>query len=63
MNLANSDFQTAGQSSVAPAQSQTQLQSIDDRAPRIERCEFETLLERAIEILSVRAKSPSSSRA
>jgi hypothetical protein len=40
-----------------------QNQSLAYAGPRIERCEFETLLERAMEILSAPAKSASSPHA
>jgi len=35
----------------------TNIQDLTISAPRIERCEFESLLERAMEVLSARATS------
>lgn len=39
-----------------------QMQPASPAAPRIERCEFEALLERAMEILSARTRNASASR-
>lgn len=43
--------------------SSAQMQSAPPDAPRIERCEFEALLERAMQILSARTKNASASHA
>ncbi|MGC0773108.1 MAG: hypothetical protein WB543_09245 [Candidatus Acidiferrum sp.] len=59
MNLDLSNFLTDEQISVAA----TQSQGVNYPGPKIERREFESLLERAMEILSARAKSASASRA
>lgn len=59
MNQVQANFQTVQQNSVIA----TQSQSIACPAPRIEHCEFERLLERAMEILSARAKSATASHA
>ncbi|MGB8458133.1 MAG: hypothetical protein WCE50_10460 [Candidatus Acidiferrum sp.] len=59
MNLDLSNFQTDEQTSVAA----THSQGVNYPGLKIERCEFESLLERAMEILSSRAKSASASHA
>jgi hypothetical protein len=57
MNLHRANFQTDEPNSVAGGQRQVSALP----GPRIERCEFETLLERALQILSARAKEAAAS--
>ncbi len=57
MNQAQSNFKTDERIALVVAQREPVSQS----GPRIEQCDFEELLERAMEILSARTKSASSS--
>lgn len=50
MNLVQCNLPIDERNSVVVPQSQT----VSDRGPRIERCEFEQLLQRAMEILNAR---------
>jgi hypothetical protein len=59
VKLARCNLQTVEENPVVI----TQSPSVTAAGPRIERCKFENLLERAMEILSARAKSASSPRA